>query len=312
MCDTTGFKNSICDVIKLFLECPIGYHLNNCSEKCSIPTFGEECQFLCDCPDYDCHFARGCLNNLGSVTNTQLKSMMYTLFDDMVSIDFFKVFLIIRVTLFCFHFTDYTMKFTHKSPTLSNFRSSNVAISYSMVTESILDDNDKFSETTLTNYPQDIDVFKNNFVVHVVISFMGVFIFFFASCVLTYIYFKCCPKRRNYGSGMEENKLQTRYNSLNFVAEEPEATLNVEAQDQEDNKDFTYLTPVYNSNESTKSGISSEDIARNENEAISSENQLIGKQTRRKASNRQNLPNFTKEDVQEHIYIEISEDNQER
>lgn len=62
-------------VIKLFSECPIGYHLNNCSEKCNFPTFGDECQFLCDCPVSDCHFASGCMHNLDSVTNTQLKSM---------------------------------------------------------------------------------------------------------------------------------------------------------------------------------------------------------------------------------------------
>lgn len=204
------------------------------------------------------------------------------------------------------------MELTHKFPTSSNLRSSNVSFFHSTVPESTLDDNNKISDTTLTYYNQNIEVFKNNSVVHVVISFMGVFIFFFAICVLTYVYFKCCPKRRNDGSGIEENKLQTRYNSLNFVVEEPEATINVEGQDQENNKDSTYLTPVFNSNESPKSSISTEHIARNKNEAILSENQKIGKQFCRKAANRQNIHNFTKEDVQEHIYIEISEDNQER
>lgn len=68
----------------LFLECPMGYHLINCSEKCNFPTFGEECQFRCDCPVSDCHFARGCVQNEDSDTNTQLKSIRNNLFDQKV------------------------------------------------------------------------------------------------------------------------------------------------------------------------------------------------------------------------------------
>lgn len=42
------------------LECPLGYFLNNCSTKCRAPTYGEECQSLCQCPNVDCHYATGC------------------------------------------------------------------------------------------------------------------------------------------------------------------------------------------------------------------------------------------------------------
>lgn len=210
-----------------------------------------------------------------------------------------------RGNIFGVYSTDYSVAFAFTRS--STVKSSNVSISHSTVTEHFLQNSIKFSDTTLTNYPQDL---KNNFMVHVIISFIGVFIFFFAICVLTYVYFKCCPKR-SYGIGIEENKLQTRYNSLHFVAEEPEPTLNVQAQDQ-DNKDSTYLTPVYSSNESNNTRLSSETIARNENEAISSQNQLFGHQARQETPCTQNIPDVNRNDVQEHIYIEISEDNQER
>lgn len=59
-----------------FLECPIGYHLKDCLEKCNTPTYGEECQFICDCPYYDCHFAHGCLQEVESFTHKRPKSMM--------------------------------------------------------------------------------------------------------------------------------------------------------------------------------------------------------------------------------------------
>lgn len=206
---------------------------------------------------------------------------------------------------FVFFSTDYSVAFAFTRS--STAKSSNVSNSHSTVTEHFLQDSIKFSDTTLTNYPQD---FKNNVLVHVIISFIGVFIFFFAICVLTYIFFKCCQKK-SYGIGIEEHKLQTRYNSLQFVAEEPEPTLNVQAENQ-DNKDSTYLTPVYSSNESNKASISSETIARNENEAISSQNQLFGHQARQETSNTQHIANVYRNDAQEHIYIEISEDNQEK
>lgn len=42
-----------------FQECPTGYHGKHCSRKCS-PTFGEDCQSVCQCPNVECHFVSGC------------------------------------------------------------------------------------------------------------------------------------------------------------------------------------------------------------------------------------------------------------
>lgn len=202
-----------------------------------------------------------------------------------------------RVTVFCFYFTDNTVAFAFT-------RSLNVILSnVSTVTANVLQSSVKFSDTTLTVYPRDIDLFKNNFVVHVIISFIGVFIFFFAICVLTYVFFKCCPPK-NYRSGIEENKLQTRYNSLHFVAEEPEPILNVQDQNQE-NEDFTYLTPVFSGNDSNKSSYN-ENTTENEIETISSEYELSGHRALHETFNRPNSAIVHKDDVQNHIYIEIS------
>lgn len=46
--------------VSIFLECPIGYHRKNCSEKCSYPTYGADCQTVCNCHSDDCHFVSGC------------------------------------------------------------------------------------------------------------------------------------------------------------------------------------------------------------------------------------------------------------
>lgn len=198
-----------------------------------------------------------------------------------------------RVTVFCFYSTDYSVEFAFTRS--SNAMSSNV----STVTENVFQYSIKLSHTTLTNYPQDIELFRINFVVQAIISFMGVFIFLFAICVFTYMYFKCCQKK-NYGSRIEENKLQTRYSSLHLVAEEPEPILNVQDQDQE-NKDCTYLTPVFSSNDSNNASLSSESATENE----TSEYQLSGHQAP-ETFNRQNTTNVNKEAIQNHIYIEIS------
>lgn len=51
-----------------FLECPIGLYSDNCSEKCSPPNYGEDCQSICQCPDVDCNFVYGCLQETGTLT----------------------------------------------------------------------------------------------------------------------------------------------------------------------------------------------------------------------------------------------------
>ena len=43
-----------------YSECPKGY-FGDCSKQCIPPTYGEDCQHLCNCTDGDdCHFANGC------------------------------------------------------------------------------------------------------------------------------------------------------------------------------------------------------------------------------------------------------------
>lgn len=54
--------------IYIFLECPIGYYRDNCSEKCNPPTYGEECQYICGCPNDECHFVFGCFQHVVTVT----------------------------------------------------------------------------------------------------------------------------------------------------------------------------------------------------------------------------------------------------
>lgn len=55
-------------VVMIFLECPIGLFSDNCSEKCSAPNYGEDCQSICQCPDIDCHFVTGCLQDTKTLT----------------------------------------------------------------------------------------------------------------------------------------------------------------------------------------------------------------------------------------------------
>lgn len=70
-----------------------------------------------------------------------------------------------RGNIFGVYSTDYSVAFAFTRS--STVKSSNVSISHSTVTEHFLQNSIKFSDTTLTNYPQDL---KNNFMVHVIIS----------------------------------------------------------------------------------------------------------------------------------------------
>lgn len=37
-----------------------GYTRLNCSSKCPYPTYGRNCQGLCDCSEIQCDISRGC------------------------------------------------------------------------------------------------------------------------------------------------------------------------------------------------------------------------------------------------------------
>lgn len=116
--------------------------------------------------------------------------------------------------------------------------------------------------------PHDIDLIKDNSVVRVIISLIGVFVFFFAIFVLTYIYFKCFRKTANASGGVRENEWQAQYKSLNFNEVEPQIPLHPETQEMV-NTDFTYLTPVFSRNDNQESRGTGENERRKENEILS-------------------------------------------
>lgn len=43
-----------------FKGCNVGFFGQDCREQCPAPTFGIDCQFMCNCSNDDCHFAFGC------------------------------------------------------------------------------------------------------------------------------------------------------------------------------------------------------------------------------------------------------------
>lgn len=132
--------------------------------------------------------------------------------------------------------------------------------------------------TTVTNHqqlathfddfsPHDNDLIKDNSVVRVIISLIGVFVFFFAIFVLTYIYFKCFRKTTAVSGRAKENEWQAQYKSLNFDELEPQIPLHSETQEMV-NTDFTYLTPVLSLNDNQESRGTGENERRNENEIL--------------------------------------------
>lgn len=55
----------------------MGYHRSNCSETCIAPTYGEDCQLICECPDDECNFITGCSQNVGTVTDNRHLRMLH-------------------------------------------------------------------------------------------------------------------------------------------------------------------------------------------------------------------------------------------
>lgn len=221
--------------------------------------------------------------------------------------------------------------------------------------------------------PPDIKLFKDNTIVRVIASLIGVFVFFFAIFVLTYIYFKCVRKTNIAGRGVVKNDLQAQYKSLYFDTTEPQTVYiepqglantdftyltpvfnrTVEPQGSEENKrrqgnddilhetplhrnghettnrqtnnsdglknlewqaqsksqDFTYLTPVFSCEDSEESHRSVEKETRN-GKVLSSTETLLENQrvSCQETTNRQNEQTLTRNDVQEHVYIEIIEE----
>lgn len=103
---------------------------------------------------------------------------------------------------------------------------------------------------------------------------------------------------------MKDNEWQAQYKSLSFDAGDPEITVYPEPQ-RRVNTDFTYLTPVFSSNIEPQG--SEVNKRRQENEVILQEASLHINSN--EPSRRQNESNVTTENVQEHVYIEITEEN---
>lgn len=49
-----------------FVECSIGYFAKDCELRCPYPSYGEECQEICNCPKVTCDFVSGCTKSISS------------------------------------------------------------------------------------------------------------------------------------------------------------------------------------------------------------------------------------------------------
>nr|XP_034308689.1 multiple epidermal growth factor-like domains protein 11 [Crassostrea gigas] len=47
------------------IACEIGLYGTDCNTTCLYPTFGRDCQYLCDCNATNCDHVKGCVQNIG-------------------------------------------------------------------------------------------------------------------------------------------------------------------------------------------------------------------------------------------------------
>lgn len=139
--------------------------------------------------------------------------------------------------------------------------------------------------------------------VNIALSLIGVFVFFFAFFVLTYFYFKCFRKTPNT-IGFKNNEWKANYKSLKFETVEPQIPLDFEPQEGVNTE---YLTPVLSFNTSVESCEYGANEMTNEKK-IFSDAKVHGQRVSQETSNNQNEPNLTQNDVQDHVYIEITDE----
>lgn len=189
---------------------------------------------------------------------------------------------------------------------------SNISVNYKTIDYGFSRGTNKYSDTTLSFVPPGIDLLTDSLVVRIIISLIGVFVFCFAIFVFTYIYFKCFRKATNASDGVRETEWQAQYKSLSFDAVEPLLIpLHPEPQGRV-NTDFTYLTPVFSGNESRESRHIGENDRRKENETIPETHLQEQRVSSQETISRQNEPcMMMHDDVQEHVYIEITEERSE-
>lgn len=185
---------------------------------------------------------------------------------------------------------------------------SNISVNYKTIDYDLSRGTNKYSDTTSSFVPPGIDLLTDNLVVRIIISLIGVFVICFAIFVFTYTYFKCFRKTTTARGGVRENEWQAQYKSLSFDAVEPQLISLHPDQQGRVNTDFTYLTPVFSGNESRESRRTGENEIRNENEILPKINLQEQRVCNQESTNRQDESNSTHDDVQEHVYIEITEE----
>lgn len=153
-------------------------------------------------------------------------------------------------------------------------------------------DFEKQSDTTVKNSHPNNGLLKNN----IVISLLGIFVFFFSLFVISYIYLKCFRKKINAG-GIKDNKQHSQYNSLNFNQVEPESTVQLNPLRHME-ADSTYLLPVFSPSESSEIEMKPE--CNKIKQYITNHGYEIGR--------RQQF-NSTADNIHDHVYIEITENN---
>lgn len=209
-------------------------------------------------------------------------------------------------------FTESTKEVTVKpSIQSSTVRISNISVGYKTIDYDLSRGTNKYSDTTSSFVPPGIGLLTDNLVVRIIISLIGVFVFCFAIFVFTYMYFKCFRKTTNASGGVRENESQSQYKSLRFDAVEPQLIPLHPEQQGRMNADFTYLTPVFSGNESRESHRTVENEIRNENEVLPKINLQEQRVCNQESTSRQDESNSTHDDVQEHVYIEITEEKTE-
>lgn len=209
----------------------------------------------------------------------------------------------LKLHFILYYITRTTKEITNRLSTSVTSLVLNVTNSYHNVDQDISLDVNKHEDSTLIYLPTDIDLFKNSFVINlvqVIVSLVGVFVFFFAACVVTYIYVKCFRQTTD-GKRLNINQYESEIKSRSFEAVEYERQLPPEPE-QHANLELTYLTPVFRNEEK------SETYLLTESEIIAD----LPMHNRQISSQPTNISKMTSDNLQDHVYIEVLEDNIEK
>lgn len=63
------------------LACETGFYGPNCDTMCLFPTYGLDCQSLCNCDVTYCHHVNGCIQSLGeALVETELSYVLFLVY----------------------------------------------------------------------------------------------------------------------------------------------------------------------------------------------------------------------------------------